>query len=163
MNNKTKCVFNILGVEPYERFRIDISGGGYALGGRYFYITDKLDVYASDNLKGLYNRDVLSIKNLLLHDDYHLKKLDKKDLLTEDDWTVLKYLALENIDTKYIARDKSGALMTYPTKPRKQVTMWGYGACEVLPKQTFSFVKWEDDEPLYVGDWIEELRKGEKR
>ena len=93
--------------------------------------------------------------NDLLVGKYTIQKLPKKPILTEDEKVILRNLS----KYKWIARDNSGALYIYASKPKKDGDRWaGFGIDNFyLFKHLFQFIKWEDEEAYN----IEELLKGE--
>ena len=78
-------------------------------------------------------------------------------VISKRDRAFLEYL---REDHKYIARDESGNLFVYETKPRKSVTCWnmdslvreGYLCLNRHFNIDFPMVKWEDAEPWLIED-----------
>ena len=88
----------------------------------------------------------------------HWLKSEHKELIK---LSIAERVILENVDAefKWIARNKTGSLQVFKSKPKKRELLWseseGYvflGAFSHL----FQFIKWSDTEPYN----IEELLKG---
>ena len=107
------------------------------------------------------------VSELTINDinDYKLKiiKLPKKKQFTDDELCILR-----NIDKKYkwIARDKVdrdeydnyGNLNIYLGKPNKSTVSWlpSDEYCEFHAyNHLFQSIKWEDEEPIYIDDYVE--------
>lgn len=77
----------------------------------------------------------------------------EKPVLTSREWHLLKAL-----ETRYIARDKSGALYLHPTKPYKNCNVWlseiNILNLKHIAGDLFDFIKWEDTEPHSVEDML---------
>ena len=61
-------------------------------------------------------------------------------------------------DSGYIARDKSGSLFFYTSKPEKSVVVWHLDEdvpATYLPQNPwFLFIKWEDEEPYSIEEML---------
>ena len=69
--------------------------------------------------------------------------------LTKFEYEYLKVAKKEGFN--FIARDKTNILYEYEKRPKKCDLMWGSGGdCVCMFKSTFSFVKWEDEEPYSI-------------
>ena len=72
---------------------------------------------------------------------------------------------LNNIDKKYkwIAKDKSGLICTFVSKPTKTEKFWAggwsddasYASLEAFINSLFNSIQWEDEEPVYIDDYVE--------
>ena len=72
---------------------------------------------------------------------------------------------LRNIDKKYkwIAKDKSGLICTFVSKPIKTEKFWSdgwsngesYASLEAIKNSLFTEIKWEDEEPVYIDDYVD--------
>ena len=140
----------LLGVEEGEEFKIDGYEDIYFIQNGYLYF---IDIDSTEKKSYLIINDVVG-KNII--------KIPKKKNFTDDELCVLK-----NIDKKYkwIARDKVdrygydnyGDLNIYMGKPNKSTKSWlpcdnycdfnGYN-------HLFQAIKWEDNEPVYIDDYV---------
>ena len=88
-------------------------------------------------------------------------KLPKKKQFTDDELYILN-----NIDKKYkwIAKDKSGLICTFVSKPIKTEKLWSddgwsngesYASLEAIKNSLFNSILWEDEEPVYIDDYVE--------
>ena len=87
-------------------------------------------------------------------------KLPKEKTFTDDELCVLK-----NIDKEYkwIAKDKSGLICTFVSKPIKTEKLWSdgwsngesYASLEAIKNSLFKEIKWEDEEPVYIDDYVD--------
>ena len=100
-----------------------------------------------------------------------IKKIYKDYTLTEVLWERkvmprlrnAEFTILQNLDSKYeyIARDGSGSLYVYTTKPNKGIGGWSINVflgidCSKMPySDLFQFVKWEDEEPYVISELLE--------
>ena len=84
---------------------------------------------------------------------------------SKDDVEYMQELLLEGY--RFIARNKKGhrELYAYKTKPIKCIDMgfwfaddWYYTD---IPRSCFDFIKWEDEEPFYIGDLFDIIFKEE--
>ena len=135
----------LLGVEEGEEFKLKLFGGI----GKYRLKNGKLEYY--DDFINKWVESTISMSHIL---DSDIIKLPKKKEFTDDELCVLK-----NIDKKYklVARDKNGDLYAYPYRPMKGATYWGKGSHESLFtfNSLFTEIKWEDEEPNYIDDYVE--------
>lgn len=77
--------------------------------------------------------------------------------VSEFEYNILKYLA-DNTKYIYIARDKSGFLGVYTSKPDKLNNSWGcYNRTGNLNLFTelFQFVQWSDEKPYTIKDILD--------
>ena len=93
---------------------------------------------------------------------YKLKiiKLPKKKQFTDDELCILR-----NIDKKYkwMAKDKDGLICTFVSKPIKTEKLWSdgwsngesYASLEAIKNSLFTEIKWEDEEPIYIDEYVE--------
>lgn len=77
--------------------------------------------------------------------------------VSEFEYNILKYLA-DNTKYMYIARDKSGFLGVYPSKPDKLNNSWGCynrtGNLNVF-NELFQFVQWSDEKSYTIKDILD--------
>ena len=132
----------LFGVEEGEKFKFDGYVDIYFIKNGYLYF---IDIDSTERVCYLQINDVVG-KNII--------KLPKKKQFTDDELCILR-----NIDKKYklVARDKNGDLYAYPYRPMKGATYWGKGSHESLFtfNSLFTEIKWEDEEPIYIDDYVE--------
>ena len=144
----------LLGVEEGEEFKRDDSKIYY----KYRVCNNKIQHF--DEVLKIWEYSTLSINTLVTSE---IIKLPKKKEFTDDELCVLK-----NIDKKYkwIARDKVdrdeydnyGNLNIYLGKPNKSTVSWlpSDEYCEFHAyNHLFQSIKWEDEEPIYIDDYVE--------
>ena len=60
---------------------------------------------------------------------------------------------------RYIAKDKNGTISAFGSKPTKKERCWlnyeGFDCLDVFKDSLFDEIKWEDDEPIYIDDYVE--------
>ena len=117
-----------------------------------------LDTYLEDltSIDDFRDLDIMKV-----YKDYTCKELlwerKEKPKLTEDEKVILRNVPKYY---KWIARDNSGSLYVYASKPKKRFTTWESNGAPLIPfAHIFKFIKWEDDEPYS----IEDLLKGEEK
>ena len=131
----------LFGVEEGEEFKIYGYEAIYFIENGYLYYIDI---------------DSIKKKSYLIINDIageNIIKIPKKKQFTDDELCILR-----NIDKKYklVARDKNGDLYAYPYRPMKGATYWGKGSHESLFtfNSLFTEIKWEDEEPIYIDDYV---------
>ena len=133
----------IFGVEKGEKFKIDGYEDIYFIENGYLY-------YIGDygEKKSYLNINDVAGKNVI--------KLPKKKEFTDDELCVLK-----NIDKKYkwIARDRWEEMWIYSDKPKKEDEQWNWNTYNFKPlnifkNSLFTEIKWEDEEPVYIDDYV---------
>ena len=131
----------LLGVEEGEEFKIYGYEAIYFIQNGYLYF---IGDYGEQ-------KSYLSINDIV---GKNIIKIPKKKQFTDDELCILR-----NIDKKYklVARDKNGDLYAYPYRPMKGATYWGKGSHESLFtfNSLFTEIKWEDEEPIYIDDYVE--------
>ena len=132
----------LLGVEEGEEFKIERYVKIYFIKNGYLYLID------NDSTE---RRSYLNINDVV---GKNIIKIPKKKNFTDEELCILR-----NIDKKYklVARDKNGDLYAYPYRPMKGATYWGKGSHESLFtfNSLFTEIKWEDEEPIYIDDYVE--------
>ena len=142
----------LFGVEEGEKFKFDGYVDIYFIKNGYLYF---IDIDSTERVCYLQINDVVG-KNII--------KLPKKKEFTDDELCVLK-----NIDKKYkwIARDKVckdeyddyGNLNIYLGKPNNKSTVSWLPSdiyCEFHGyNHLFQSIQWEDEEPVYIDDYVE--------
>lgn len=103
-----------------------------------------IDYEESDCLKNILCSECLRLSLLNLLEEY--KKPVK---LSKFEYEYLKVAKKEGFN--FIARDKTNILYEFEKRPKKCDLMWGSGGdCVRMFKSTFSFVKWEDEDPWNI-------------
>ena len=143
----------LLGVEEGEEFKLKLFGGI----GKYRLKNGKLEYY--DDFINKWVESEISMNHIL---DSDIIKLPKKKEFTDDELCILR-----NIDKKYkwIAKDKSGDIFGFEEKPKKDKYVWlceEYDYCldntcciDGLNQSLFNEILWEDEEPIYIDDYVE--------
>ena len=137
----------MLGVEEGEEFKIYGYKAIYFIQNGYLYF---IGDYGEQ--KSYLNINEVVGKNII--------KLPKKKEFTDNELFILK-----NIDKKYkwIAKDKNGLICTFVSKPIKTEKLWSdgwsngesYASLEAIKNSLFTEIKWEDEEPVYIDDYVE--------
>ena len=149
------CKFlDVLDVKEEEEFRISVYGDSSI----YRFHNGELEYY--DDVYDKWKSALISVNAIL---DSEIIKLPKKKQFTDDELCILR-----NIDKKYkwIARDKVdrdeydnyGNLNIYFGKPKKSTVSWlpSDEYCEFHAyNHLFQSIKWEDEEPIYIDDYVE--------
>ena len=140
----------LLGVEEGEEFKRDDSKIYY----KYRVCNNKIQHF--DEVLKIWEYSTLSINTLVTSE---IIKLPKKKEFTDDELCILK-----NIDKKYkwIAKDKSGDIFTFVSKPIKTERFWSdgwsngesYASLEAIKNSLFTEIKWEDEEPIYIDEYV---------
>ena len=140
----------LFGVEEGEEFKVD-RGVNYPRNNTYF-VKNNILLYKNEQAGVVIEESNLGINNL--NQIKEIIKLPKKKQFTDNELCILR-----NIDKKYklVARDKNGDLYAYPYRPMKGATYWGKGSHESLFtfNSLFTEIKWEDNEPVYIDDYVE--------
>ena len=89
-------------------------------------------------------------------------KLPKKKEFSQD---TLNFFKMIDKKYKWIAKDKSGDIFGFEEKPKKDKYVWlceEYDYCldntcciDGLNQSLFNEILWEDDEPIYIDDYVE--------
>ena len=137
----------LFGVEEGEEFKIYGYEAIYFIQNGYLYF---IGDYGEQ--KSYLNINEVVGKNII--------KLQKKKEFTDNELCILR-----NIDKKYkwIAKDKSGDIFTFVSKPIKTEKLWSdgwsngdsYASLEAIKNSLFTEIKWEDEEPIRIDDYVE--------
>jgi hypothetical protein len=143
MNEKVRKVFDLLGVEPYEEFKINISRGSFV----YRFDDDFVLEYKDGDD---WNESTYQMADIL-RGEIEIVKLPPP---TEADKNAVRYL--RDGGMKYVARDGNGLLYAYESKPLKTGCGWRLENENITPcrvfKNLFQFVQWTDKEPFCIED-----------
>ena len=135
----------MLGVEEGEEFKVNGKDTIY-------FITDNVLQYKINSYHS-------KVSNLKVNEIVKITKLPKKKQFTDNELYILN-----NIDKKYkwIAKDKSGLICTFVSKPIKTERFWSdgwsngesYASLEAIKNSLFTEIKWEDEEPVYIDEYV---------
>ena len=139
----------LFGVEEGEEFNIE----GFGI--KYRIYNNRLECYDANFKEWIYS--TLGFNKLIASE---IIKLPKKKEFTDNELFILK-----NIDKKYkwIAKDKNGLICTFVSKPIKTEKLWSdgwsngesYASLEAIKNSLFKEIKWEDEEPVYIDDYVD--------
>ena len=83
-------------------------------------------------------------------------KLPKKKQFSQD---TLNFFKMIDKKYKWIAKDKDGEVCIYINKPKKEDVSWDnfsfYKPLDIIKDSLFTEIKWEDEEPIYIDDYVE--------
>lgn len=138
----------LFGVEEGEEFNIE----GFGI--KYRIYNNRLECYDANFKEWIYS--TLGFNKLIASE---IIKLQKKKEFKDNELCILR-----NIDKKYkwIAKDKSGDIFTFVSKPIKTEKLWSdgwsngdsYASLEAIKNSLFTEIKWEDEEPVYIDDYV---------
>ena len=137
----------LLGVEEGEEFKLKLFGAI----GKYRLKNGKLEYY--DDFINKWVESTISMNDIL---DSEIIKLSKKKQFSQDTLNFFKC-----IDKKFewIARDRDGEVWIYISKPKKRDISWEnfglYKPLDIIKDSLFTEIKWEDEEPVYIDDYVE--------
>ena len=140
-----------LGVEEGEEFKREGSDYDY----RFRVYNNRIQHF--DKELKIWEYSTLTVNALAASE---IIKLPKKKQFTDDELYILR-----NIDKKYkwIAKDKSGLICTFVSKPIKTEKLWSdgwsngesYASLEAIKNSLFTEIKWEDEEPIYIDEYVD--------
>ena len=141
----------MLGVEEKEEFKIEGCDYNY----RFRVYNNRIQHF--DKELKLWEYSTLTVNALA---GSEIIKLPKKKEFTDNELYILN-----NIDKKYkwIAKDKSGLICTFVSKPIKTERFWSdgwsngesYASLEAIKNSLFTEIKWEDEEPIYIDEYVD--------
>ena len=83
-------------------------------------------------------------------------KLPKKKQFSQD---TLNFFKCIDKRWRYIAKDKNGTISAFGSKPTKKERCWlnyeGFDCLDVFKDSLFDKIHWEDEEPIYIDDYVE--------
>lgn len=139
----------LFGVEEGEEFNIE----GFGI--KYRIYNNRLECYDANFKEWIYS--TLGFNKLIASE---IIKLPKKKEFTDNELYILN-----NIDKKYkwIAKDKDGLICTFVSKPIKTERFWSdgwsngesYASLEAIKNSLFTEIKWEDEEPIYIDEYVD--------
>lgn len=145
MNDIIKKIFEMLGVEPNEEFRLTDLTGKYKF-------NECLQLYTYDSYNNFWTtwQNESPRLNSILTGNFNIIKLKK---WTKEEEIIAKYLKL--IGYKWIIKDKDWKIFAYKDKPIKH-SMSGFWSLENSRGCSIQYnmpnIKWEDTEPTYIDD-----------
>ena len=147
-------LYKLLEVEEKEEFKIEGCDYDY----RFRVYNNRIQHF--DKELKLWEYSTLTVNALA---GSEIIKLQKKKQFTDDELYILR-----NIDKKYkwIAKDKDGLICTFVSKPIKTEKLWSdgwsnsnngesYASLEAIKNSLFTEIKWEDEEPIYIDDYVD--------
>lgn len=143
MTENVRKIFDMIGVEPNERFKIKEKNNNPD---HLYYIDEKLSLRIDNDGWGTMYK-TLDILNEIIE----IVKIPKYEF-TEEEKNALKGLKL--LKFNYIARNQTGELMAYTDEPKKNYTLsiWQYiyGEMIYVNSNMFKSIKWEDSKPFKI-------------
>ena len=137
----------LLGVEEGEEFKRDDSKIYY----KYRVCNNKIQHF--DEVLKIWEYSTLSINTLV---ESEIIKLPKKKEFSQD---TLNFFKCIDKRCKYIAKDKNGAICVFGSRPIKNEKWWHddewFYRLEAIKDSLFTEIKWEDEEPIYIDDYVE--------
>ena len=148
MTENVMKIFDILGVEPNEKFKIKYDGKIYDK-----YYIDKYLKLIADKENFITSFTTLDI----ITGNIEIIKIPKYEFTKEEN-DALKGLKL--LKFNYIARNETGQLIAYTDKPKKNYTLsvWQeqFGEITYVNSNMFKSIKWKDSEPFKIPDFEDE-------
>ena len=133
----------LFGVEEGEEFKIYGYEAIYFIQNGYLYF---IGDYGEQ--KSYLNINEVVGKNII--------KLPKKKEFSQD---TLNFFKCIDKRWRYIAKDKNGTISAFGSKPTKKERCWlnyeGFDCLDVFKDSLFDEILWEDDEPIYIDDYVE--------
>ena len=133
----------LFGVEEGEEFKIYGYEAIYFIQNGYLYF---ISDYGKQ--KSYLNINEVVGKNII--------KLPKKKQFSQD---TLNFFKCIDKRWRYIAKDKNGTISAFGSKPTKKERCWlnyeGFDCLDVFKDSLFDEIKWEDEEPVYIDDYVE--------
>ena len=137
----------LLGVEEGEEFKLKLFGAI----GKYRLKNGKLEYY--DDFINKWVESTISMNHIL---DSDIIKLPKKKEFSQD---TLNFFKCIDKRWRYIAKDKNGTISAFGSKPTKKERCWlnyeGFDCLDVFKDSLFDEILWEDEEPIYIDDYVE--------
>ena len=133
----------LFGVEEGEEFKIYGYEAIYFIQNGYLYF---IGDYGEQ--KSYLNINEVVGKNII--------KLPKKKQFSQD---TLNFFKCIDKRWRYIAKDKNGTISAFGSKPTKKERCWlnyeGFDCLDVFKDSLFTEIKWEDEEPIFIDDYVE--------
>ena len=133
----------LLGVEEGEEFKLSESDLTHRIN------NNKLEVL----YEGLWGYTAIAFNKVATSE---ITKLPKKKEFSQD---TLNFFKCIDKKFKWIAKDKDGGVCIYINKPKKEDVSWNnfsfYKPLDIIKDSLFTEIKWEDEEPVYIDDYVE--------
>lgn len=145
-------------------------GGWICLSGYNDDLTFSNRDFPEFDIVKVYKNESISLKNIFRNEFLELIWVrPETQKLSEREIEVLK--ALDVLGYKYIARNESGNIFAYWSKPVKDGGLWFFNntvhpdelGTSHLKRYLFSFVDWKDKEPTSIQELLSDIEKGEER
>ena len=137
----------MLGVEEKEEFKIEGCDYNY----RFRVYNNRIQHF--DKELKLWEYSTLTVNALA---GSEIIKLPKKKEFSQD---TLNFFKCIDKRWRYIAKDKNGTISAFGSKPTKKERCWlnyeGFDCLDVFKDSLFDEIKWEDEEPIYIDDYVE--------
>lgn len=135
-------ICKLFGVEEGEEFKVNGKDTIY-------FITDNILQYKINSYHS-------KVSNLKVNEIIKITKLPKKKQFSQD---TLNFFKCIDKRWRYIAKDKNGTISAFGSKPTKKERCWlnyeGFDCLDVFKDSLFDQILWEDDEPIYIDDYVE--------
>jgi hypothetical protein len=138
----------VFGVEEGEEFKLDV----------FPFRNNKYKVYKNElQFKTEYD-DIWRLSDMGINTIVNCKviKLPKKKEFTDDELGIMRSLLKKY---EWVARDNDGELYIFRSyKPKKENGCWdnkGLFRKLALFNHIFNSIQWEDEEPVYIDDYVE--------
>ena len=133
----------LLGVEEGEEFKLSESDLTHRIN------NNKLEVL----YEGLWGYTAIAFNKVAKSE---ITKLPKKKEFSQD---TLNFFKCIDKKFKWIDKDKDGEVCIYINKPKKEDVSWNnfsfYKPLDIIKDSLFTEIKWEDEEPVYIDDYVE--------
>ena len=137
----------LFNVKEGEEFKLKLFGAI----GKYRLKNGKLEYY--DDFINKWVESTISMNHIL---DSDIIKLPKKKQFSQD---TLNFFKCIDKRWRYIAKDKNGTISAFGSKPTKKERCWlnyeGFDCLDVFKDSLFDEILWEDEEPIYIDDYVE--------
>ena len=132
----------LLGVEEGEEFKFEGYEYTYIIKKQFLYILNE-DRYSHLEVNDLVNKEII--------------KIPKKKEFSQD---TLNFFKMIDKRWEWIAKDKDERVFVYDGKPIKTKSYsWDCSKycrkLDVLNQSIFDQIHWEDEEPIYIDDYVE--------
>ena len=146
------CKFlDVLDVKEEEEFRISVYGDSSI----YRFHNGELEYY--DDVYDKWKSALISVNAIL---DSEITKLPKKKQFSQD---MLNFFKCIDKKFEWIAKDRNGEVYIYTNKPKKIDVYWidssseslSFKPLDVFKNSLFTEIKWEDEEPVRIDDYVD--------
>lgn len=154
MADYTKQIFDMLGVEPEKEFKLKFMGGDQFIQtkGKYKFDKSLRTFWFNDNI-GEWRRDLDAMFLAILNGTAQIVKIPHP---TAEEQLAIDYARA--CGYKWLAKDEDKHVYAYISKPQKNNghCVWAVNGSSdedalIIGIDIF-FIRWEDEEPYYIGD-----------